>query len=211
MANYIKIPISTTTGIPLATSGAIVDTSNWDFSAIVTVNNSQSSGPLNSSNSGSGSGAQFTFTTNATGVITVTVNVAGNGYVAGDVLTVSVPNGSGEINGDASAKDVTITLTADMLASVSDEPEELIPIDNVMSLRINGDNIELWSNILTAGGNLAYWTCQIDSDSSSPTITDKLFLAVQSAVNKAIKAPNSQPSVVFPAETACYNVTYTST
>ena len=211
MANYIKIPISTTTGIPLATSGAIVDTSNWDFSAIVTVNNSQSSGPLTSSNSGTGSGAQFTFTTNGAGAITVTVNVVGNGYVAGDVLTVTVPNGASEINGDASAKDVTITLTEAMLASVSDAPEELRPIDNVMSLQINGDNIELYSNILTAGNNLAYWTCEIDSDSSDPNITDKLILAVQSAVNKAIKAPNSQPSVVFPGETACYNVTYTST
>ena len=48
MANYIKIPVSNDSGLPLAASGDIVDDANWDFTSITTVTASQSSGPLSS-------------------------------------------------------------------------------------------------------------------------------------------------------------------
>lgn len=212
MANYIKIPISNDTGVPLAESGAIVTASNWDFSAISTVNASQSSGPLPSSVVPTGgAGATFTFTTNAASAISIDISNPGTGYKIGDVITVSVPFGASEINGDGSAKDVTITLTADMLASGSDFPEELVPIDNVLSCVVSGDNVRMFTDLLTAGGNLAYFEIEIDDDSSSPTIRDQVLMAIDDTMKKAIEAPNSQPTVVFPGSTSCYNVKYTTT
>lgn len=212
MANYIKIPVSNDSGLPLAASGDIVDAANWDFTSITTVNASQSSGPLSSTVSPTGgTSASFTFTTNAGSAISVAVNNAGTGYKVGDVITVSVPNGAGEINGDGSAKDVTITLTADMLVGNGSFTEELIPIDNVLSLFQNSDNIDLYTDILTASGALAYFTVEIDIDTTAPTIRDQTLIAIDDAIKKAIKAPNSQPKVVFPGETACYNVKYTTT
>tara|TARA_Y100000389_G_scaffold203923_1_gene254112 strand:+ start:402 stop:1034 length:633 start_codon:yes stop_codon:yes gene_type:complete len=207
MANYIKIPISKDTGLPLAASGAIVTVSNWDFASITTVTASQSSGPLSSTVAPSGgSSAQFTFTTSSGSDISIAVDNAGDGYKIGDVITVSVP--SGGINGDGSAKDVTVTLTADMLASSSDFPEELIPIDNVLSSTTGDKYVRLFTDLLTAGNNLAYFEIEIDNDSSSSTISDQVLMAVDDTMKKAIKAPNSQPTVVFPGSTSCFNVKY---
>lgn len=212
MANYIKIPVSNDSGLPLAASGAIITASNWDFTSITTVNASQSSGPLSSTVSPvGGTSASFIFTTDAASAITITVNNAGTGYKVGDVITVSVPNGAGEINGDGSAKDVTITLTADMLVGNGSFAEELIPIDNVLSLIQNGDDIRLYTDLVTASGDLAYFTVDMDIDSTSSTIRDEVLIAIDDTMKKAIKAPNSQPKVVFPGETACYNVKYTTT
>lgn len=213
MANYIKIPISNDTGLPLVTSGAIVSASNWDFTNITTLNASQSSGPLSSTVAPTGgSGASFTFTTDAASAISIVVNSAGDGYKIGDVITVSVPNGASEINGDAGAKDVTITVTADMLVSRSDFPEELVPIDDVLSCAIgSGGNIKMFTDLLTAGGNLAHFEIEIDNDSSSPTTNDETLIAIDDTMKKAIKAPNSQPTVVFPGSVSCYNVKYTTT
>ncbi len=212
MANYIKIPISNDTGLPLAASGATVTASNWDFTNITTVNASQSSGPLSSTVAPvGGTSATFTFTTDAASAISVAVSNAGDGYKIGDVITVSVPNGAGEINGDGSAKNVTLTLTADMLVSRSDSPEELIPIDNVLSCAINSDNIRMYTDLLTEGGNLAYFEVEIDNDSASPNINDQTLMAIDDTMKKAIKAPNSQPTVVFPGSISCYNVKYTTT
>jgi hypothetical protein len=212
MANYIKIPISNDTGLPLAASGATVTASNWNFTNITTVNASQSSGPLSSTVAPTGgSGASFTFTTDAASAISIVVNNAGDGYKIGDVITVSVPNGASEINGDAGAKDVTLTLTADMLVSRSDFPEELVPIDDVLSCVISSSNIKMFTDLLTAGGNLAYFEIEIDDDSTSPTINDEVLMAIDDTMKKAIKAPNSQPTVVFPGSVSCYNVKYTTT
>lgn len=212
MANYIKIPVSNDSGLPLAVSGAIITASNWDFTSITTVNASQSSGPLSSTVVPTGgTSASFTFTTDAASAIAITVNNAGTGYKVGDVITVSVPNGAGEINGDGSAKDVTITLTADMLVGNGSFAEELIPIDNVLSMIIQGDDIRLYTDLVTATGALAYFTVEMDNDSTSSTIRDEVLMAIDDTMKKAIKAPNSQPKVVFPGETACYNVKYTTT
>ena len=212
MANYIKIPISNDTGLPLATSGAIVNASVWNFTSITTVNASQSSGPLSSTVVPVGaSGATFTFTSNSASALSVAVSNAGDGYKIGDVITVSVPNGATEINGDGSAKDVTLTITADMLVGSSSSPEELVPIDNVLSCVINNDNIRMFTDLLTAGGNLAYFEMEIDVDSSSSTIRDQLLMAIDDTMKRAIKAPNSQPTVVFPGSTSCFNVKYTTT
>jgi len=210
MANYIKIPISNDTGLPLATSGAITIASTWDFTSITTVTASQSSGPLSSTVAPVGaSGATFTFTSNSASAISVVVSSAGDGYKIGDVITVSVPNGG--INGDGSAKDVTLTLTADMLVGSSSFPEELVPIDNVLSCIIESNNIRMFTDLLTAGGNLAYFEMEIDNDSSSSTMVDQLLMAIDNTMKKAIKAPNSQPTVVFPGSTSCFNVKYTTT
>jgi hypothetical protein len=212
MANYIKIPVSNDSGLPLATSGNIVNAANWNFTSITTVNASQSSGPLSSTVAPTGgSGASFTFTTDAGSAISVTVNNGGTGYKVGDVITVSVPNGAGEINGDGSAKDVTITLTAAMLVGNGSFAEELIPIDNVLSLSQNNDDINLYTDLLTASGALAYFTVEMDIDASAPDIKDQILIAIDDTMKKAIEAPNSQPKVVFPGETACYNVKYTTT
>lgn len=209
MANYIKIPISNDTGLPLATSGATAIASNWDFASITTVNASQSSGPLSSTVSPvGGTLATFTFTTDAASAISVVVNNGGDSYKIGDVITVSVPNGASEINGDGSAKDVTLTITADMLAGSSSYPEELVPIDNVLSCAVNSSDIRMFTDLLTAGNSLAYFDIKIDVDSSSPTIDGQLLMAIDDTMKRAIKAPNSQPTVVFPGGTSCYNVKY---
>ena len=210
MSNYIKIPISTDSGIPLATSGDIVDASNWDFSAISTVNNSQSSGPLASTVSPTGgSGATFTFTTNGAGAISVAVNNAGDGYSVGDVITVSVPNGASEINGDASAKDVTITLTLAMLAETASTPEEIIPVDDILALDISGDNIKLMTSNVSASGAICFWTVELDLDGGVSAELGQE--AIDIAWREAVQSENSQPSVVFPDNIAAYNVTYTTT
>lgn len=210
MSNYIKIPISTDSGIPLATSGDIVDAANWDFSAISTVNNSQSSGPLTSTVSPVvGSGATFTFTTNGAGAISVAVNNAGDSYSVGDVITVSVPNGAGEINGDASAKDVTITLTLAMLADTASTPEEIIPVDDILALDINGDDVKLMTSNVSASGAICYWNVELDLDAGISVELGQE--AIDIAWRKAVQSENSQPSVVFPDNIAAYNVTYTTT
>ena len=208
MSNYIKIPISTDTGIPLATTGAIVDTSNWDFSAISTVTASQSSGPLSSSVlPAGGSGATFTFTTDGASVISVAVNNAGDGYSVGDVITVSVP--AGGINGDGSAKDVTITLTLAMLADTASTPEEIIPVDDILALDIDGDNIKLMTSNVSASGAVCFWTVELDLDGGVSAELGQE--AIDIAWRKAVQSENSQPSVVFPDNIAAYNVTYTTT
>jgi hypothetical protein len=209
MANYIKIPISNDTGLPLVTTGAILSDANWNFTNITTVNASQSSGPLSSTVAPTGgSGATFTFTTDAASAIGIVVSNAGDGYKIGDVITVSVPDGATEINGDGSAKDVTVTVTAAMLPSASDFDEELVPVDNVLSCLISSNNIKMFTDLLTAGGNLAYFEMEIDNDSSSATTDDEVLMAIDNTMKKAIKAPNSQPTVVFPGSVSCFNVKY---
>jgi len=94
------------------------------------------------------------------------------------------------------------------LASSSDFPEELIPIDNVLSSTTGDKYVRLFTDLLTAGNNLAYFEIEIDNDSSSSTISDQVLMAVDDTMKKAIKAPNSQPTVVFPGSTSCFNVKY---
>lgn len=208
MSNYIKIPISTDSGIPLANSGAIVDASNWDFSAISTVTASQSSGPLASTVSPTGgSGATFTFTTDAASAISVAVNNVGDSYSVGDVITVSVPNGG--INGDGSAKDVTITLTLAMLADTASTPEEIIPVDNILALDVSGDDVKLMTSNVSKSDAICYWTVKLDLDAGVSAELGQE--AIDIAWRKAIQSENSQPSVVFPDNIAAYNVTYTTT
>jgi len=210
MSNYIKIPISTDSGIPLATSGDIVDATKWDFSAISTVNASKSSGPISSTVAPVGaSGATFTFTTNGASVISVAVNNAGDGYKVGDVITVSVPNGAGEINGDGSAKDVTITLTLAMLADTASTPEEIIPVDDILALDINGDDVKLMTSNVSASGAVCYWNVKLDLDAGISVELGQE--AIDIAWREAVQSENSQPSVVFPDNIAAYNVTYTTT
>lgn len=207
MSNYIKIPMASDTGIPVASSGAIIDASNWDFSAIAVVNASQSSGPLASSNTGTGAGATFTFTTDVASAITVAVGDTGDGYEVGDTLTVSVP--AGGINGDAGAKDVTITLTQAMLAATSSLPEEIMPVDNVIACSASGDNINLITNLVSASGALCYYTVLLDLDGGA-AVNDAL-IQIDSTWRKAVQAENSQPTVEFSTGISAYNLTYTST
>lgn len=202
MSNYIIIPITDDTDRPLK---ALQPLGDWASAGGFT-GGAGTSAPIAVTTDGDGTGAQGTVEINgANAIIGIGMPVGGNNYAVGDTVTITVPNGD-PINGSGGDIDVTATVTEDMLAAVSSEAQENIPIDNVVGVMPNsGGDILVVTNEWD-GASVGAWSLSIDLDDGATQ--PSAVTAVSEAFRKASQAENSQPLVEFPAGVSCFNVTY---
>ena len=207
MSNYIKIPLANNPGRSFiaqalagtATGGGTVGGSGASASQALA--------------GGSGSGATATVTKGGDATIataTITIVGIGEGYKAGDVVTIAILSSGGATTWDA---EISYTiLAADLVASVGSvtEPFFLMPIDNVGAVVKGSNNTEVivelkQSNTTSTGADkVTKYTITMDDVPA----TDKWALQadVAAAVIKAASAENAQPEVKFTSGAECLTV-----
>ena len=202
MSNYIIIPITDDTDRPLREFQPLLP---WTASGVFTGGPGTSAG-IAVTTDGDGTGAEGTVEIDALNAITgIGMPVAGNNYAVGDTITITVPD-SDPINGSGGDIDVSAVITNDMLAAVSSEAQENIPIDSVVGVMPNGGGDVLIATNEWDGASTGAWSLSIDLDDSATQAS--AVTAVSEAFRKASQAENSQPLVEFPGGVSCFNVTY---
>ena len=199
MGNYIKIPlainpprsflVSALNNVDQATGGGTV--SGTGATAVIAGN---------ITTSGAGTGLTVTVAKGADASITnatITVTAAGEGYKAGDTITIAADTTAGTTQWDA---DIVYTIiAADLVTSDGSATNnyQLIDVDNLLTVDGFAGSINIFQKKLAtfAGGGLSIQNIQLELD-NAPTVDYGLALrAVADAMVKAIQSPNSLPIV----------------
>ena len=219
MSNYIKIPLASNPGRAFRSNSITIagaDLSDADPASPATV----SGGTAGAASDGGGtstvvpaggSGATFTGATGSAGAatladLTLTVATVGDNYKVGDVVTVAAGTSStGETTWSAAIK---FTVTAAMLETLDTAigNEQIIPIDDIISVESVSTGSSLVDNKLfistkVASGDttnvhseFAGWTVDFEDSTYNQA---NCIASISEAIAKAASAVNSQPEVVW--------------
>ena len=198
MGNYIKIPIAINpprsfnvgglNNVAAATGGGTV--SGTGATAVIAGN---------ISTSGSGTGLTVTVTKGGDATIqtaTITVTAAGEGYKAGDTITIAADTTAGTTQWNQPI--VYTILSADLVASEGSITNDfkLIDIEKVLCVDGYTSSISIYQAIPSFKTTTAPPQKIVFNLDNEPTVDFGLALrAVADAMVKAIQAPNSLPTV----------------
>ncbi len=203
MSNYVIIPIDASS-LPLATSDLTGTATGGGTvgpaSGTATASDAQDVG------GGSGSGAKATITqgssNNATiAAATITITVAGDGYKAGDIITIPIIAASGSKTSTSAV--VSYTILAGDLVTADSQVEELLPVEDVACVDVvnTGATIDILLKQATA---LKKYTLSLNGGTDDNY--EEVAIHVNDAIQKAMQAENRQPIMTFPLGVSCYDV-----
>jgi len=202
MANYIKIPLAINPARSFNV-GALNGTATGGGTVADGGGGASAAQPILG---GSGSGATATVTKGGSAAIgdaTITISNIGEGYKAGDEVTIAAYALGGATTWTAI---INYTILAkDLVTSSGSSTNEykMIPIDNVMGVQLaSATSALIETNQWDAGaGAVLKWT--VTMDDVPATTAEHLAGDLATAINKASQAENSQPTVEFLYDAEC--------
>lgn len=206
MDNAIIIPLSGALGAASKTVG------NWgisEFTALATgvKTASATTAALDSTSDGDGSGAKFVFKTSAAATPVLSVDttgfVAGAGYKAGDIITVSLPTGATTafVQSSGAAISVTLSVTEAILAGGEDNAIITCPSGGYLVCVEPGTSGDSFSATLVRqieSGHERLW--KINHTGVGSANYRDVALAVNVALMQTLQRPNSNPILDLPSK-----------